>query len=400
MASGRRIAQDLWHSENGSMLALSALALTLLIGLGALALDGGMLYAMRRKAQNAADHAALAAAWASCHGDDPVTAAEESVQSNGFTVPDLLLTDHGGHHFEATIDTSLTTHFAGVIGFQQLDVAARALAKCSGGAGFSNAIFAGGDDCHLFAKPQFESSGSNQTVYGGVHSNSSTRMNGSNSDLGVGNPPEDPFTYVVSHHESGSGNQYDPGYPAAVPVQTWPAGFGPADVPATLAAFRSLALSASPETHYVAGDISGSYITANGDGLYYATGNIDLNEDLVASVTLVAEGTVTVSSSVNTLDPYPVHPPGLANVLVYSGADMAPPAIERCDKFTVKMNGSTSDWTGLIVGPGGLIEFSGSSTTTLTGSLIGWAVRLNGSDFELRSDPSFIPGEFKVDLLE
>ena len=79
---------------------------------------------------------------------------------------------------------------------------------------------------------------------------------------------------------------------------------------------------------------------------------------------------------------------------------MAPPPIERCDKFSVKMNGSTSDWTGLIVGPGGLIEFSGSSTTTLTGSLIGWAVRLNGSDFELRSDPSFIPGEFKVDLLE
>ena len=179
-----------------------------------------------------------------------------------------------------------------------------------------------------------------------------------------------------------------------------PAGFGPADIPATLAAFKTLSQSVSPETHYVVGDIPGTYITANGDGLYYATGDIVLDEDLVANVTLVAEGTITVSSSVNTLSPYPGHPPGLANVLVYSGADPGPPPIERCDKFTVKMDGSTSDWTGLIVGPAGVVEFSGSSTTTLTGSLIGWAVRLNGSDLQIISDPSFIPADFKVDLLE
>lgn len=331
-----------------------------------------MLYHLRRKAQNAADHAALAAAWASCHGDDPAAAAEGSVQSNGFAVPDLTLTDLGGHQFEAIVGTSQTTHFARVIGFEQVDVDARALAVCSGGTGFSNAIFAGGDDCHLFAKLQFESSGSNQTVYGGIHSNSSSRVNGSNSDLGVGNIPEDPYTYVVSHDETGSGNMYDPGFPAMVALKEWPAGFGPADIPTTLAAFKTLALSVSPATHYVVGDIPGSYITANGDGLYYATGNIDLNEDLVASVTLVAEGTITVGSSVNTLDPYPVAPPGLANVLAYSGADPAPPPIERCDKFTVRMNGSTSDWTGLVVGPAGLVEFSGSSNTTLTGSIIGW----------------------------
>ena len=391
---------DKLRSDEGSVLMLSSLALVLLLGLSALALDGGLAYQMRRIAQNAADHTALAAAWASCQGDDPVAAADVSVTSNGFASSDLTLVDLGGHRFEATVGTAVSTNFGGLIGFDQVDVAARALAVCSGGSGFSNAIFAGGNDCHTYAKPQFESSGSTQIVWGGVHSNSSSRNNGSSSDLGLGNAPEDPFTYVVSHNEAGSGNMYDPDYPAMVGPQAWPAGFGPADVPATLAAFKTLAQSASSTTHYVVGDIKGPFIVANGDGLYYATGNIDLDEDFVGNVTLVAEGTVTVSSSVNTLNSFPVHPPGLANVLAYAGADPGPPGIERCDKWSLRMNGSTSNWTGILAGPRALVEFNGSTNTDLTGSIIGWAVRLNGSSLRIVADPSFFPPAFKVDLVE
>ncbi len=66
----------------------------------------------------------------------------------------------------------------------------------------------------------------------------------------------------------------------------------------------------------------------------------------------------------------------------------------------VLLDGSNQDWSGIIYGPNGLIELSGSSNTALTGSLIGYSVRLNGSDLTIIADPSLFPGDPFVALEE
>ena len=74
--------------------------------------------------------------------------------------------------------------------------------------------------------------------------------------------------------------------------------------------------------------------------------------------------------------------------------------IDQCDKFVVSMGGSTQSWQGVIYGPNGLIEMNGSSNTTFTGSLIGFSVRLNGSDITIIADPSIAQGQPFVRLAE
>ena len=82
--------------------------------------------------------------------------------------------------------------------------------------------------------------------------------------------------------------------------------------------------------------------------------------------------------------------PRWENLLVFAGQPYS--GVDQCDKFVVSMSGSDQNWTGIIYGPNGLIEMSGSTNTTFTGSLIGFSVRLNGSEMEIIANPDFFSG--------
>lgn len=71
-------------SERGQTLVLIALALIAIFGFAALAIDGGRLYSERRRAQNAADAAAYAAASASVDGEAWDTAGLKQAEINGY----------------------------------------------------------------------------------------------------------------------------------------------------------------------------------------------------------------------------------------------------------------------------------------------------------------------------
>ncbi|MCW5876946.1 MAG: hypothetical protein KIS85_08710 [Anaerolineales bacterium] len=73
------------RSEKGQVIVLMALMLVGLIGAAALVVDGGRAYGERRSVQNAADSAAMAAAWALCQSpaQDHVAAARNSAQQIG-----------------------------------------------------------------------------------------------------------------------------------------------------------------------------------------------------------------------------------------------------------------------------------------------------------------------------
>ena len=71
---GRR-RHDRAPASRGQVLVMALAAMVVLISMLGLAIDGGRGYWERRQAQNAAEHAALAAAWEHCHPTGPSTAA-------------------------------------------------------------------------------------------------------------------------------------------------------------------------------------------------------------------------------------------------------------------------------------------------------------------------------------
>lgn len=115
--------------ESGVVLLTVGLSLIALLGLAALAIDGGLVLNERRHAQNAADHAALAAAWSDCHAGDATAAAIASVTRNGYSALqlDLVEQDDG---FSARIDVTVEMGFASVVGYSTVDVSAQAVATC------------------------------------------------------------------------------------------------------------------------------------------------------------------------------------------------------------------------------------------------------------------------------
>ena len=76
------------RKEQGQALVLLILAIVAIFGFAALAVDVGRLYAERRRAQNAADAAAYAAAFTSTQGGNYLTVAIASTQTNGYNDTD------------------------------------------------------------------------------------------------------------------------------------------------------------------------------------------------------------------------------------------------------------------------------------------------------------------------
>lgn len=73
------------RSESGQIFVILVLVLAGLIGFTALAVDGGMVYSERRRAQNAADSGALAAALAMTQSQNLHVAALNRTSSNGYS---------------------------------------------------------------------------------------------------------------------------------------------------------------------------------------------------------------------------------------------------------------------------------------------------------------------------
>lgn len=138
-------------SEKGQALILIVFAIIGLIGLTALAVDGGNAYAERRNAQNAADSTALAAALSKVRGGDLnalTTAGLARAASNGYTdgnagaastdpmvnveiynAPIDGIYTGDDHYIQVKITATVKTYFGGVVGIRQLTNTVQAIAR-------------------------------------------------------------------------------------------------------------------------------------------------------------------------------------------------------------------------------------------------------------------------------
>src|SRR5512140_2262509 len=145
----------MFHKSNyprGQALVLIVFALVGMIGLTALAIDGGNAYSDRRHAQNAADTAALAAGLRKIRGfSDWGVIAQNLAASNGYppsgpssTVsvylcdnvpsgqPPCVLAQgeaHAENYIQVVITSHVKTYFAPIVGIQEVTNTVEAIAK-------------------------------------------------------------------------------------------------------------------------------------------------------------------------------------------------------------------------------------------------------------------------------
>ena len=396
----------MYGSQRGSAGLIVAASLMVLIGVAALAIDGGNLYKHRSDAQNAADNSALAAAWESCQGGgDPVAAGLSVAAANGFDnngVTDTVSITQDGQEWVAVIEVSFNGTFSKTLGAGDLGTEARASAECEPGGGGDYALFAGSDGCNN----AIDWSGSTTTVTGNLRSNNDIKISGSvNVVSGEGSyrTTIDGAPDKITWNPSTNNPTIDPNilpYPVSYDIADYQQG-GSLAVKATYQGVYHYAGTQKIDKNWLETNALWDDLTNTlTPGLYYTSNDIDLSMSQInaTEVTFVTSGgIISFSGSSHNLSPWDEK-----GLLAFSDYQKQSPQSHsaNCSVAGIKMSGSTQNWAGIIYAPRSLIEMSGSANTTLNGSLIGWGIQLSGSTVSIAANQNYGGGPPKVRLWE
>jgi len=372
------------RKEAGQTLVIIAVAMVGLVAMLALAIDGGNMYLERRRAQNAADAAALAAArrlaedWNDAALFDTIT--EYAVTRNGAdSVEGVYLPSEeaiGGGYVPPDSDAvrirvtkTISPIFAGAIGMREITVSAETAAQyeiLSGGCG-GYAIWAQSQTC---SRP-IDWTGSGGLIVGHGHSNGKVKVSGS------GHVVNGTMEYVTTVQETGSGHQIT--YVQTAASDSYPVEWNMDDYrPGGRAA-----LAAQAEGKYFVHNCSTWHVSGSGktipEGLHYCTGKVRISGSAISGhVTIVAEGTIDVSGSGHSYEYY------CDGLLFFSNYERN--GTPKCTNPVIDVSGSGGTWEGVIYAPNGVIEYTGSGQQITYGSLIGWGIDISGSGFTLTYD--------------
>jgi hypothetical protein len=359
-------SRDPRHGSRGQVLALFAVLLIGMMWLAALGIDGAQMMLRHREMQSTADLATLAGARSLAEGTtDATSRACAVVIANGYTCPGQgVVTFPGALQIRVTITAPVDTFFLRVFGINTVTAAAPARAMgIPPVAGGGYAIFAGRSGCSSSPELTLDWSGSTIRVIGAVHSDGGIKMGGSSNTV------TGPTTYVCSPFNPGS-NTFTPpattttdqpyphppsGYDYNVPTST--------DFPCTF-------------TQNGDWDLPGGALAP---GVYCQTstsGVLKLASTASGNVTFISRGKIDISASSSNLTPY------TKGVLMYAN---------QTGDAVIKVAGSNMNWAGYVYAPNGQIEYSGSTNNTLSGSIVGDRVKLNGSSLTI--DASGLGGE-------
>jgi hypothetical protein len=406
----------------GQVLVLFAVGIFVLVGAVGLGIDGSRTFEERRAAQTAVDHAATAAAYASCI-DDPddlnairaagrlaatrngyndaaasIVVTVDPVVVSGVPVPDT---------FRAAIDSTIPGTFSRVLGINDFTVSVEAIAggvDCDAGDDGPGAIFAGGT-CPA-GKWGVEIGASDSQVFGGIHTNAHATTHGENNEFYQPGDPDDPFTYVETHVDHDPPNLFQtPTYPVDEGSKPWPADWEPSDITGAPDGVPEVGSFLRP--YYDLAYANGTFFTGKvesitKDGVYYTTSedgmvinNIDWSVANDRTVVLVAtRGPISISLSPDvgkTLHAFEHASLPRQDILVLANEQYGNDA-DRCSKDSIRLSGQQITWDGILWGPGGMINISGSDDSSVTGSLVSWSVNISGQRVQISYTPAGTPG--------
>jgi len=400
---------DKSRNERGAAAIIAAITLLALLGFTALAIDAGVGYNDRRGTQNAADLAALAAAWEDCNpqsgSPDSEAAALQTAADNGYddSDPDIEVvpTDLGGGQWQVDIRITNETIFGRAIpnAGDQITVISSAVAECEripflGG----YAVFAGGPPS-CTGGAELDLSGSSKIVNGGVHSNGQLKISGSETAI------NGQVTFVSSsNYEPSQQLSTSLEYPLDVRIEHYrPGGSRRAVHQSNGQFFETDSLTSNwLRTNGYAANVGGN-LQMQVSGVYYTTGDIHINDNIVMApgvrVTWVSEGKIRFTGNVELYGFDPVvggpNDPGIAIF-----ANHRPPG--QCSgQAAISLKGANTVWTGVLFAPYGPVEPSFSSNVSLNGSIVGYTLAVSGANFEIswQDNPNALP-DFRVNLLK
>jgi len=189
-----------FDAEPGQAIVLIALMLVLLLAFVALAIDAGGLFVLKRKAQNGADAASNAAAYAICVHGDPTEAGEAAARENGFetsgeTEVHVFNPPSSGPHqgppnyeyVEVIIKAPKPSYFAQVFFDGPLAVQARSVSFCRQIFDADNmhglTALADCDACNPNSHPTIDVSSSDSVIKSSIASNCSCDFNGASQTV-------------------------------------------------------------------------------------------------------------------------------------------------------------------------------------------------------------------------
>jgi Flp pilus assembly protein TadG len=414
------VAAHFSRSERGITLAIFAVALVPLLMFVALGVDGARIFDERRQAQNAADHAAIAAAYASCTATlgNVVSVAQAagyaSADRNGYDngdTNDVTIAVEpgvaaGAHEYRATIQTTIPTTFAQVMGFAELSTTTTATARatgCSGGiAGATpSAIHAGGTSCPGGSLRTIEFNGNQNQVIGGATAYGGARLSG-DLNAWTATAPTPSLKFAGTFSESGTGNTYNPARqgPVTIPpdlVSRWPKGWSPDDQTTPMwNAYRDSPArrNASTTTDKFEISTNGIYYTERPGGVV-----VEIRSTAVNSITVVnRSGPIFIGEALTgrTFTAFAAPEGGKAGAIFISGFNSNG---KPCDDDTIRRSGEGGTWNGIWWAPNGLVNFSGNKNR-MNGSVIAHAVHNRGGNENVFNfDATLFPTEAEPDIV-
>lgn len=389
-------------SERGQAIVILALAMVALLAFAALAIDGGNTYVERRRAQNAADAAALAGArqiWIQQSAIPPngsetslLVTINQAAENNGITsgpngdnypnpnvvayytdkdgnvispikVGTLLTIPPGVGGIQVKTSRSFSTFIASIINRSNMGAEAQATAVIIPPTGCGSwAIYANASTSCSPADVQISGGGQNIIINnGGVYSNDSLECNTNKATVSY------PFVWeysgsVSNQCTSGGGGTVVQGTvapPAAWNFNDFKPG-GP------------IATELGSNYHYVNGDLNPPLA----DGLYFVeNGNVSLPSS--GRVTIVTTGQIQGS--------------GGSNLSAYYNDLLFFTTSSDTSVGAVRLTGSDIVWQGLIYAPNGSVNMHAASNATLAGAINASCVNMSGAGIDITYDPASCP---------
>jgi hypothetical protein len=408
-----RMARRAWKSvlhgrSQGQAIMLVAFAMVAILGFTALAIDGGELYLLRRKAQNAADAAIIRAVYEVCK--QPVTdpndpdlqdqvrdGAVAAADNNDFTMDytnDITYpyTPPGSgspnkDYVYVQVKATKPTRLVQVVYSGPLEVTASAVGHCNPPTKWTDgyALLATGVGCGPNA---LHKAGSDSTINGSLHSNSDMQLTGSSVTVNGSCSAADGGTPGGGTCTGGTND--------SATIVTAPLFWNISD----FAPGGKIAAAAGATGHYWSyGNDPGSLNKTSGkisNGVHYVAGDLSVNSNEFGTnsyVTIVLTGQFKMSGS------------GVEGVWsYYKQADIGPlPLVfttnpgpptscaSGAGNKAIDVSGSDIAFYGVIYGPYGNVSMSFAGNSTMNGAIIGSTMDVTGANFLLTFDPNLFP---------
>ncbi|MGE5417387.1 MAG: pilus assembly protein TadG-related protein [Acidobacteriota bacterium] len=341
-----------FSSQKGNTVILVALLMTFLMGMAALAIDGGRMYNEYTLLRTAADAAALAGAQQLPNSTDAQNTALQLAAANGVPAAKVTITipyNGDSNRMEVRCTKSFDFFLAPVLGFNNRTITARAVGLSTGAHAFDYALFSGSKISEL------QVTGATKIISGDVHTNQDADFNcpnltiaGTLEAMGTITVPVSSVVYTQEPHSD------------YVPMPVWDA--------------DELKLKAA-----VIFNSDHTFTTAelNQDVIYYVNGDVHIVGPVTAKCSIVATDTIHVNGNVTLAGPddaiclysTKVTSGGQAAIEVESGATVY--GILYAPHGEVKLDGNNSV-NGAVVGD--LVSIPGSNTTITHNSVVEQAV--------------------------